>query len=261
MGRGLVTALRTLTLLPVPGREAASVATALYWFPLVGLLIGLLQWGAGGLVNALAVKGWPAGAAAAALAASAALTRGLHLDGLADWADASVVLAGRERALEVMKDPRIGALGAVALVSVLLGKWVALMRLATAGGLVWVLPACVIARAMQVELAATLPYARAEGGTAGSFVEGAGAAHRVVVLGAAALLVLVPFGGLGGAALLLAWLAARLFAWRCRVRFGGVTGDVLGAGSELTELLVLIVAALAADPAAGVRTVGWAGWF
>ena len=261
MGRGLVTALRTLTLLPVPGREAVSVATALYWFPLAGLLIGLLEWGAGGLVGLVAVRGWPAGAAAAALVAGALVTRGLHLDGLADWADATAVLAGREKALEVMKDPRIGALGAVALVSVLLVKWVALMRLATADALVWVLPACIIARAMQVELAATLPYARAEGGTAGSFVEGAGAGHRLVALGSAALLVLVPFGGLGGVVLLLGWMAARAFAWRCRVRYGGVTGDLLGAGSELTETLVLVVAALAADPSSEVSALGWRGWF
>ena len=261
MWRGLVTAVRTLTILPVPGGEAPSVAMSLYWFPLVGLLIGLLQWGAGGLVGATAIKGWPGGAAAAVLVAGALLTRGLHLDGLADWADATAVLAGREKALEVMKDPRIGALGAVALVSVMLVKWVALTRLAAADALVWIVPACVIARAMQVELAALLPYARAEGGTAGAFVGGAGAAHRLAVLASAALLVLVPFGGMGAAVLVLGWAFARAFAWRCRVRYGGVTGDLLGACSELTETLVLAAAALVAHPDGGMRVIGWGGWF
>jgi adenosylcobinamide-GDP ribazoletransferase len=261
MWRGFVTAVRTLTILPILGRDAASVAAALYWFPLVGLLIGLLQWGAGGLVGATAIKGWPAGSAAAALVAGAVLTRGLHLDGLADWADATAVLAGREKALEVMRDPRIGALGAVALVSVMLVKWVALTRLAATDALVWVLPACVIARAVQVELAASLPYARVGGGMAAGFVRGAGRPHRLAALASAALLVLVPFGGRGALALLLAWTFALGFGETCRVRYGGVTGDLLGACSELTETGVLVIAAMAADPDAGVRVLGWGGWF
>jgi len=261
MWRGLVTAIRTLTVLPIPGREAESAATALYWFPLVGLLIGLLQWGAGEGVGAIAAKGWPAGAAAAVLVAGPLLTRGLHLDGLADWADATAVLAGREKALEVMKDPRIGALGAVALVSVMLLKWVALTRLVASEALIWIVPACVIARAVQVELAASLPYARAEGGTAAGFVKGAGRPHRLLALASAVLLVLVPFGGTGATAVLVAWVFAVGFGEACRVRYGGVTGDLLGACSELTETGLLLMAALAADPETGVRVLGWGGWF
>jgi adenosylcobinamide-GDP ribazoletransferase len=261
MWRGLVTAMRTLTILPVPGSEAASVATSLYWFPLVGLLIGLAQWGVGEGVGAVAARGWPAGAAAAVLVAGAVLTRGLHLDGLADWADATAVLAGREKALEVMKDPRIGALGAVALVSVMLLKWVALTRLIASGALVWVVPVCVIARAVQVEVAASQPYARAEGGTAAEFVKGAGRPHRLLAFASAALLVLVPFGGTGAIAVLAAYVFAVGFGEACRVRYGGVTGDLLGACSELTETGLLLLAALAANPETGVRVLGWGGWF
>ena len=91
MWRGLVTAIRTLTILPIPGRDAESVAAALYWFPLVGLLVGLLQWGLGECIGTIAAKGWPAGAAAVVLVGGAVLTRGLHLDGLADWADARLL--------------------------------------------------------------------------------------------------------------------------------------------------------------------------
>jgi adenosylcobinamide-GDP ribazoletransferase len=258
MFRGLVTALRTLTLLPVPGREAESVAAALYWFPLVGLLLGLLEYGAGWGVGRLASGTWALGMATAALVAGAFLTRGLHLDGLADWADAQAVLEGKEKALEVMKDPRIGALGAVALVCVLLAKWAALARLAEAGQLLWIVPACIISRAMQVGLAASLPYARPEGGTVGALVQAAGFRHWLAVMGVS-LLLLVPFGGLAWAALFGAGVLTHLFGESCRQRHGGVTGDLLGACSELTELLVLWIGALAVGPETGLRTLLWPG--
>ena len=104
---GLITALRTLTVLPVPGREAHNPAMALPWFPWAGVLIGGLTAGVAFLFGGPA--GWPAGAGVAALAFNVWLTGGLHLDGLGDAVDALHGGQTRERRLEIMKDPHLGA--------------------------------------------------------------------------------------------------------------------------------------------------------
>ena len=88
MLRGLVTAVRTLTILPIPGRDAERLTASLPWFPFVGALLGGAVYGLGLLVGLAAGGSWPTGSAVVMVAAGAWLTRGLHLDGLADCADA-----------------------------------------------------------------------------------------------------------------------------------------------------------------------------
>jgi adenosylcobinamide-GDP ribazoletransferase len=93
---------------------------------------------------------------------------------------------------------------------------------------------------MQVELATSLPYARQEGGTAAPFVNGGRAWHRFIalLLGLALLCCFCrPAAAL--AAFTAGWLMCRIFGWRCKRRFGGVTGDLLGACSEIVETAVL----------------------
>ncbi len=234
--RGLVSALRTLSVLPVPGRDAASFANALPWFPLVGALLALLA----GL-PLLAGAHWPAGAAFASVLLLVGLTGCIHLDGLADVADGLGCRGDRERCLAVMKDPRCGSFALAAVVLLLVGKLLALTRLATCGAGLWLIAAVVAARAAQVDLAVTHPYARASG-TAADFVGAAGWRHRVLALLLAALLLL----GLGYVFLLAlpaALVIAHLVALRLRLRLGGITGDVLGAASELSECGILLAAA------------------
>ena len=238
--RGLATAVRTLSVLPAPGRDAASLASALPWFPLVGALLGGMVWTVARGVGAL----WPEGAAVLAVAAAAALTRGLHLDGVADVADGFGGGRDREHALAIMKDPRAGSFGVVALTLVLLLKTVAFARLAATGQTLWIVAAGALSRAMQVELAATLPYAR-EDGTAGAFVRGARPWHRALAHLLALAVAWTVAGPAGLAAALLAWLVCRLIGATARRRIGGVTGDVLGACSEWTETAVVFAAALA----------------
>jgi adenosylcobinamide-GDP ribazoletransferase len=256
MPPGLVTALRTLTILPVPGRDAQELARALPWFPLVGCLLGLLLWGAGLGIDLLA-GGWGAGAALAATAGSAVLTRGLHLDGLADWADGFGGSCDRERTLAIMKDPHTGAFGVVAVLLVLLGRFAACDRLAEAGHLSWIVAACIVSRAAMAELAACLPYARAEGGTAGPFVDGALPSHRIGALALAALLASA-CGGLAGVLLLAGgWIACRLLGSWFRKRAGGVTGDLLGACCELVETGLLVFCAAGGDFLARLAPAGF----
>lgn len=243
MPKGLVTALRTLSALPVPGRDAGRFSDAFYWFPVVGLLLGLLQAGSGALVMA---TGWPELSAATVLLAGVLLTRGIHLDGMADSIDGFFGGHDAETRLRIMKDSSTGTFGVLALVLLLLFKWTALVQLLGAGRYDWVVTGVVLARTVQVVLAAQLPYARSEGGTAEHFVAGTGRSHAVTVLLGALVIVFAlmraaPRPSISAfAAASLAGIVLGVLAMR---KIGGVTGDVLGASSESTETLVWIAGA------------------
>jgi adenosylcobinamide-GDP ribazoletransferase len=237
--RGVAGAVAFLTRVPV-GRlislDAADVGRGGAAFPLVGAGIGAAV---GGLAAILDGPLTAPLAAVCAVAAGVALTGALHLDGLADTFDA---LGGwtRERALEIMRDHRIGTYGAAALGVDLLAKTAALAALAPRDG-AWlqVVSACAAARAVPVALSAVLPYARAEGGLGGVL----GSKARAVVAVALAAAICVALGAfivlaVAAAAALCAGLTAR--RW-----LGGVTGDVLGAAAELTEVAALIAAVAA----------------
>jgi cobalamin 5'-phosphate synthase/cobalamin synthase len=184
----------------------------------------------------------PLAAAAIALAIGALLTGALHLDALADTADA---LAGgsRERALEIMRDPRIGAYGAIALALDLLLKTAALSALLERNDvLLPLVAAAALARATAVPLACFLPYARHDCG-AGAVLSGrvsAPMALGAALLAAALALLLLSWRG----AAMLAAAAALTLALGLGYRrwLGGVTGDTLGATIEITETLTLLLA-------------------
>ncbi len=119
---GLLEALRFLTVLPIPGQPASDergITAAIPWFPAAGLLIGLLLLPVGWLA------GWLWGELVRAVllvVAWGSITGGLHLDGLSDTFDAVMSWRAPERKLEIMKDSRVGAMGVLALVAVLLLK-------------------------------------------------------------------------------------------------------------------------------------------
>jgi adenosylcobinamide-GDP ribazoletransferase len=235
-----------LTVVPVPGQDADKLPDALYWFPVVGFLLGAIIWIVTCLFG-LIVPNWPMGSAVAVISAGAVLTLFLHLDGLMDCTDG--LLGGREREqiLRIMKDPHVGAFGVIALILVLMMKWISVVRLIDYDASHWLIIAYVISRTLQVDLVAALPYARIEDGTAAPFVREARTRHRVVALVVAAGLVLI-IGGLAGIlALGVAWLVGRVLAMWFRHRIGGVTGDLLGTTSELIETGVLFAGAIMSE--------------
>lgn len=238
---GLITALRTLTVLRVPGRDAASLASALPWFPLAGLLVGGVLWGT--FTGLLYLLHWSTGAAALTVLLSALLTGGLHLDGLADTVDGWRGGRTRERRLEIMKDSRIGAMGALALSFVLLLQVVALAHFADATShALRLLPLpFILSRLAMTMLAVSLPYARVEGGTAELFVKDAHARHFF----GAMVLALVACVFCAGVMGLCAVLPALLLAWAMRLwmrkNFGGVTGDLLGCACVTVETVLLLL--------------------
>jgi len=230
------------------------MSDALPWFPLVGCLIGsTLYWLARGF--SLVSGDWHEGTAGIVIIGSVLLTRGFHLDGLADWADGFGGGRDKEQTLTIMKDSHVGAFGVVTIVLVLLAKWMALLRLLEVGSFHWIISAYIVSRTAMVELAVRLPYARAEGGTGEPFVVGGRFSHRVGALffslislfASSALAGLILLGG----GLIACWLLGFWF----RRHFGGVTGDLLGACCELVETGLLFSCAIT-----GHRLSQFASW-
>ena len=239
--RGLITAIQTLTILPIPFRCDGKFAASLPFFPVVGLFVGGIAALVGSSVTAM---GWGAAAGVMALGISVLVTRGLHMDGLADVVDALGGGRDRERRLAIMKDPHIGSFGVLALVVVCLVKAVALQRLVAWNAIPWIGVAFINARYLQVQLACSLPYARAEGGMARDFV-GDARPHHMIIAGGMALALSMVAGGVPGLMLFLAivLVGCLLRSWMKRT-FGGVTGDLLGFANEVAEVFQLVVMGL-----------------
>jgi adenosylcobinamide-GDP ribazoletransferase len=243
--RSILAAFSFLTRLPIPGGAAVSerdLGRSVLWFPLVGFALGATWLGAARVLQGHLAAGPTAVMLVALLAA---LTGGLHLDGVADTFDALGGGRGdRTRMLEIMRDSRIGAHGATALCLVLVGKIVAVHELLERDGPFPIFPllgAPVFARFAVVPLLVFFRYAR-PAGLGSPFRAQARAGYAV----AAALL---PIGLCvwAGSRSLIPAAAALAAALACGLalnrRLGGLTGDVYGAAIELAELVFLISAA------------------
>ncbi|AGZ40145.1 adenosylcobinamide-GDP ribazoletransferase [Actinoplanes friuliensis] len=236
---GLRLALTTLTVLPVrTGRvDRASAAVAMSVAPLVGALLGAV------LAGLFVLLGQGLVAAAVTVAAGALLTRGLHLDGLADTVDALGSYRDGAGALEIMKKPDIGPFGVAA---------IALALLIQAAALTEVGPVAIVVAWAAGRLGVTVacrrgvPAARPEG--LGALV--ASTVPVPVVLGVAALVAGAAVWAVPGrpwqgpAAVAAALLVVVLLLRHAVRRFGGITGDVLGAAVETTTTLVLVALTL-----------------
>ncbi len=241
--RAFWVALEFLTCVPTP-RQAEPTATArgrsVLYYPLVGLLIGLLLVGAAFAFRAVD----PILAAAMLLAIWVALTGGLHLDGFADAADAWVGGFGdRNKTLAIMKDPRRGAAAIVGVVLLLLLKYSALTVLLRMGEWPALLAAPMFARAALVFLFLTTPYVRADGIGAANALHLPRRAAVAVLVATVAAIVLFDFAMLVPLVIVAAIVLGLRQMVRCRL--GGSTGDTLGASCEVVELSVLLVTALA----------------
>ena len=235
--RGFFSALRFLTVLPVPGRAEWSPRAAAPWFPVVGLLIGAAA--------ALAARLAGAHCGLAVTVALAVLSGGLHLDGLADCADGFLARRGREQALAIMKDSRIGVMGVLAVLFVVLAK---IRGVDGSGELAWraALLMPVAGRSMILLMMALLPYARKEGGI-GAMFYGRGrwpaAAWGLAFLYLCAWFLAGRAGLAAAAAAVATALVFSLISW---LVIGGATGDTLGAVSELAETAAALALAQAA---------------
>lgn len=238
-----------LTALPVPARAATSTRGVLRWAPLVGVLLGGVAAAVGDAGTRLVS---PLTGAVLAVAALALLTRGLHLDGLADTADGLGPLRGQERALQVMHQSDVGPFGVATLVLTLLLQVACLAALLPQDGGWLALWAAVVGARLVMGRAGLPGVAVAEGSSLGRTVAGTVSpgwltGSAVLVLGAAAgaaVAVVDLWSAVGLAAGLGAGaLAAELLHRRARRRLGGTTGDVMGAMAEVATAATLLVAA------------------
>ena len=247
-----ITALQFLTRLHLADLDATDEARfgrSVRFFSLVGCVAGVLPAGA-----ALLTAGWMPGMVRSTLLVlvSVMVTGGLHCDGLMDMADGVMSGRSRERMLEIMKDSRVGAFGVMAIIFLLLGKWSLIHDMPES-----LLPYALVAMMAAGRFAMTaaivfFPYARPEG-MGKAFAEHAGkGSFAYASLTMAGLLVCFYFlaGFFTACAALAATAAALLFAlWAgCGLTrlLGGLTGDMYGAVTELSEMLALAVFLMAA---------------
>ncbi|SED84982.1 cobalamin-5'-phosphate synthase [Streptomyces sp. 2131.1] len=251
---GLRFAFGTLTVLPVRVTrwDRGAARAGMLCAPLAGLVVGVLAALPGSLL--LWAGAGPLLAAVVSAAVPAVLTRGLHLDGLADTADGLGSGRPADEALRIMKQSDIGPFGVITLLFVLLAQVAVLQQLYAqdwAHGAAAAVVSAVVARlALTLASRRGVPAARPEG-------LGAAVASTVPVAGAAAVSLVVVaacagagalFGGYGalrhGLAVLVALVVAELLLRHCVRRFGGVTGDVFGALAETAATAALVCLAL-----------------
>ncbi|MFC4301860.1 adenosylcobinamide-GDP ribazoletransferase [Cohnella boryungensis] len=235
-----------LTRFPVPkkGQTLEGWERSPRYYPLIGLLIGLAVW----LVMELAKLGFGTGSGAAVAATLTVAfwiyaTGALHLDGWMDLADGLGSQRGRERALEIMKDSRVGAMGVVAAIVLLLLKTAAVYHLAVSGAVACLPLVPAMARGALLLAMRVFPYIKEKGlgSDLRQGVTGPVLAFNGLLLGAVAF-AMAGWQGLLVLALVLA--AAWLFGLSIMRKLGGFTGDVYGAlieGAETLALLALLL--------------------
>jgi adenosylcobinamide-GDP ribazoletransferase len=229
-------AVMFFTRLPVPSsarHDPADLQRAAAWFPLVGWLVGAV---AAGVWWAAAQVWSPAVASGLSLVATVLLTGAFHEDGFADVCDGFGGGYTKERVLEIMRDSRVGAFGAIGVVMMLGLKWQTVAALpATLGGAAVLFAGHAVSRAAAVSLMAMLPYVREEAGKAKPLATELSGGRLVVALacGLAPLALLPGRCAWSVAGIMVVWLL--LAKWFKR-RIGGYTGDCLGAAQQVTEV-------------------------
>ncbi len=235
--KALIASLQFVTALPLGRPRPFDPRAIVAGFPLAGLTIGLLL----ALFDLAASAVWPSAVAAAMdVILLAAITGALHLDGLADTADGLYGRRERAAALAIMKDSRVGAMGLVAVLCLLLAKTAALGNI-DHGRFLALLIVPSYARAAMIFGMRFLPYARGQAGTGSAFFEMKLTSLDFRYLAIPVFLSL--FLGWRGILLNLVFAAvtAALIVWY-RKKLGGITGDMLGAMVEIIEAALLLAA-------------------
>lgn len=248
--RLFLVALQFYTRIPVTGRlaewmgwDATRLGRATRFFPLTGIIVALGQ----SLVYVAASLALPhAVAVLLAMAAGILLTGAFHEDGWADFCDAFGGLVGRARTLEIMRDSRIGAYGAIGVAMLLLLRFEALAQLEPDWIVATLVCAAAFSRGCAVLVMSSLPYAREEGDAkAKPIAESVRAVDALlaVLMAIAPATALAVWTGdarpavLGGA---FALIATALVRRLIRRRLAGFTGDCLGAVQQVAEIAFVL---------------------
>ena len=244
--KGFIYALQLLTIITVKVKGNADdgkLGRSTAFFPLVGAVQGIILVGA----NLLFLKFLPQDIASALILVVLILTNGgFHLDGFADTIDGLAGGNTKEERLEIMKDSRIGAIGVVAIVLLLLLKFLAINNLNSPFStlhshyLLFLLP--IMGRWSMVPMAYWADYARPAGGLGKAFTEHTGLREFLVstIFALSASVILLSWKGLVYAGII--FIAVYLLTVFFKRKLGGVTGDVFGFQSEISEVIFLLLA-------------------
>ena len=236
----LLAAFRFLTIVPISWRserDGKYFQHSLPYFPVLGAIIGCVVGGVSFLLHTITTA---AVGSVLTIIMLAMISGCLHLDGLADTADGFFSSRPKERMLEIMRDSRIGAMGVIAIVFVLLLKYAALSTLSPASMFRTVVLMPLSGRAAIVLSMVLLPYARETEGLGKLFYSqsrGVSAMWSIILL-----ILTAAFWGRRTMFFCCAATAITVlsFAVWCKRKIGGTTGDTLGAVCELTETAVAI---------------------
>jgi len=239
--RDFLQALSFLTILPFgksfPSEEKRW-ARSMAFYPLVGLVIGLLLSLGYYLLSLFLPKTivlW------LTIGLLALLTGGLHLDGFADTIDGLASRGNREKILEVMRDSRIGAFGVMSLIFLIGAKYLALDQIPHHSIPYSLILMAVMGRNAMVLVCYRSPYARLGEGLARPFAENLTVREMILSIASSFGIGLLLMGFKG----VLVFSGTCLFSLGYHLFFikklGGVTGDILGAANELTEILCLLL--------------------
>ncbi len=237
---GFFSALSFLTILSVGRKRLEHSSHSALFFPLIGLLIGALCYAVDQFASHYL---FPEVRALLVVFFLTLISGGLHLDGLADSADGLLSHRNRDEMLSIMRDPRIGTMGMLALIFCLTFKWMALIALSSTGSGVWIVAAPAIARTALVAGLVTYPHARPQGGTHSTFYQ----QGKWSLLALAWIPFVISFTQhwlAGLSAIILFFSLFIMFNRYVIIKLGGITGDTLGALCEIMETAMLLLGAL-----------------
>lgn len=239
--RSFFTALQFLTIIPVNIKQkidVKSLSVSTVYFPLIGILLGMILAGVNIVLTHIPLQ--QVSIRIILVVLLIILTGGLHLDGLADTCDG--FLGGRNKGeiLKIMRDPRIGAMGVLGIISIILLKVAILISLSPHVITISVILMCLLSRYCLTVLIYKFPYARGKGKGL-VFFNGMNR-RKVVISSVITLVCTLMLWKLKGLILFIAVIAFVLLAGKYIIRkLGGMTGDTLGAVNELTEVVVLMI--------------------
>lgn len=236
----LLLAIQFFTIIPVNPRfreKGKRLSDSVIYFPLVGLLLGVILAALNFILSYIFLSQVLINVIL--VVALIILTGGLHLDGLADTFDALLSIKDKEEFLEIMRDPRIGTMGVLSLISVLLLKVVLLCALNPIDKNLALILMCTLSRWSLVLPIYSFPYARSEGKAKDFFAQ---FSFTTFIVSAAGVLMFTILAlSLKGIFVFTAMLLFTFIFNRFMNRkIGGITGDILGATLEINEVIILL---------------------
>jgi adenosylcobinamide-GDP ribazoletransferase len=238
-----ILALQFLTRIPVKIKSVGphDLGRSIIYFPAVGALIGALLCGLAVILGIMGIDSLII--STIVVVALIIITGGIHLDGLSDTFDA--LLSGKDRTemLKIMRDPHVGVMGVLSIVSAVMLKIALLYSMSGIALMYAILSMCILGRWSMVISMQIAPYAR-ENGKAKSFIEGIKPAMTIIASVVTLVIVLLMWR-LAGLVLYAAIGVSAIFITRLLQRkLGGITGDTLGALNEMMEILALFIICL-----------------